>query len=406
MEHLLTEDLLCNQLQHSTKQLYRTGMVAQISLAISKPVSQQFACTLRVGEVGVLLAPSGAGKTSLFNAIAGINQASGFLKIGEHDTEQIELATYKRNIAYVTQTPVLFGHLSVGALLDVVSAQQARPFDIKWALEPLKLDTILHMRTLSLSGGQRQRLALLLAMIKGATLLLLDEVLTGQDPSTKLACITVIKTYLKRNQAAALIACHQLEDALALADIAFLQQQRAGIKQWQVMPISNGIHAYQQSLLNDCADTAQDQQTVCASAFLSVLHATTISHDPQLGLCEYRVAGQPCFSAYSPHISAKQSVLLVLRANRVAISKSLLPESSFVNQWQAKIVSIRPVSCQGEHGMLIDVTLVNQGALTTSQQDVVSVWITRLSYNQLHPKIGESWYLISKADAVSLSCLN
>lgn len=372
--------------------------VVRIAMALETPLKQQFNCTLQTGQIGVLLAPSGAGKTSLFNALTGLIEATGSFKVAADNVEQLSLATYKRNVAYVTQTSVLFNHLNIAELIDLVASQQHRAFDVSWALGPLQLQDKLHLRAAQLSGGQKQRVALVLAMIKGAPLLLLDEALTGQDLVVKQACIAVIRRYLLQNQAAALIACHQLADAVALADVAFVQQSEMGEKSWLAMPISQGVHAYQQQLL-DTVNAPMGAELHSAAEYLSVVDGETVSHHEMLGLTEFTVAGQSCYGAYSPHYALKQKVHVMLRADRAGLSKRRLPECSFVNQWSVQILSARTVSCLGEHGMLIDVNLAGEA----SQQVCLSVWITRLSYNQLQPKIGEYWYLIAKADAFSVT---
>lgn len=389
--------LASEPLQHN--QHHQQDTVLNVRLTLSLPFSQQFNCTLRAGEVGVLLAPSGAGKTTLFNALVGLHHANGSIKVGVTQQEQQRLKVHQRQLAYVTQKPVLFGHVTVRALINLVAKQQLQAFDVSWAIEPLKLSESLSLRATQLSGGQQQRLSLLLAMIKGTPVLLLDEVLTGLDHASKQATIAVIKRYLALQGAVALIACHQLEDALALADVAFVQSQDGEQKQWIEMPIGAGIHQYQlQNLMGKLAQPL-DEHSVCASQFVSLLSVKTVAHHTALGLTEYSLAGQSCFSALKSHLTPNEHTTLILRANRVGLAKTALVQSSFVNQWSVTIVDIRPVSWQGEQGMLIDTQILVRDDMQT--HDRLSVWITRLSFNQLQPKEGQHWYLISKADAVS-----
>ncbi|MCG7533466.1 ATP-binding cassette domain-containing protein [Pseudoalteromonas sp. OOF1S-7] len=378
---------------------------ATIDVQVSLPVSQRFSCTLLSGQVGVLLAPSGAGKTSLFNALAGLSPATGSIQVGSKGDEQIDLPAYQRRIAYVTQSPTLFGHLSIQALLNLVSAEQKNPFDVSWAVELLNLSGVLHLRAQQLSGGQQQRVALLLAMIKGAPLLLLDEVLSGQDHTMKHACIALIKEFLKQTNAAALMVCHQMEDALALADKALVLQDDGSCKHWQAMPVGAGLHLYQHQLLASAQGSSNGRENH-ASEFLSVVQATTLTHRASLGLTEYRLNGQACFSVHTPHTKPGQVVSLVLKANRVGLSRTIMPDSSFVNQWLATITSTREIVWQGEQGMLIDVKLVSRDDSDVAQCNDLSVWITRLSFNQLKPAVNEPWYLISKADALSFNSLH
>ena len=116
------------------------------------------------------------------------------------------------------------------------------------------------------------------------------------------------------------------------------------------------------------------------------------------------MAGQTCFTALAPTLACEQVVSLVLKANRVGLSRTLQPETSFVNQWQVIILGQRSVGWDGEQGILLDVALVDTcGETKHDNADRLSVWITRLSYNQLQPNIEEYWYLIGKADALSVN---
>ncbi|WP_350645868.1 ATP-binding cassette domain-containing protein, partial [Pseudoalteromonas sp. G24-MNA-CIBAN-0072] len=83
-----------------------------------------------------LLAPSGAGKTSLFQAIGGLSSAEGWIKVGDGHIDQIKLRPHQRQIAYVTQAPLLFSHLTINKLIALVAAQQRYPADIHWAIAP------------------------------------------------------------------------------------------------------------------------------------------------------------------------------------------------------------------------------------------------------------------------------
>lgn len=369
------------------------SVVAHIELNCTKPVSQQLDCQLKTSQITVLLAPSGAGKSSLFNAIAGVAPASGGLKVTGQ--QQLGMPAHKRRIAYVTQSPLLFDHLTIAALLKLVAKQQAQPFDISWAIDPLGLTDKLSCRAHQLSGGQRQRVALLLAMIKGAPLLLLDEALTGLDQFNKQACIGVIKDYLCKVQGAALLACHQLDDVLALADSCLLQHTRNDSTHWQMLPVDEGIEYYQQQLLK-----GQSRENIQGSQFTSLFYGQVHAHFPALGLTEYQVGGQRCFTAHNSDHQIGRVQPLILKANRLGLSKTALPESSFVNQLKVQITAFNPVNMGQEQGMLVKVRLVNSEQEGMHKLASLHVWITRLSFNQLQPTLNETWFLIGKADAL------
>ncbi len=374
------------------KEQYEQANV-EFDLFIERPVKQRFIASLGVEKIAVLLAPSGAGKTSLFNAIAGLAQCVGSLAVSTAG-QQLHLPAYQRQVAYVTQSPLPFEQFSVAKLIKLVAGQQAHPFDIQWALAPLGLADKLNHCCNQLSGGQRQRLALLLAMIKGAPLLLLDEVLTGLDQASKTQCIAVIRHYLKVCKASALVACHQLEDVLALADCVLLQLPQNDQSVWQMYPVETGLHHYQQTQL---MQTDPLTKQPCASQFISTFSATTMAHHAELGLNEYQVGEQTCFAGLNTNHQCDHDVTLMLKANRVGLAKQRLQDCSFVNQLQVQIEGVAPVNWQAEEGMLVEVSL------QAKQRHLISVWITRLSYLQLQPKPNEMWFLIGKADALSSS---
>lgn len=369
--------------------------VADFNITVEQPVKQHFICSLESQHIAVLLAPSGAGKTSLFNAIAGLSPCRGSIQVAAEPQER--LPTYQRHIAYVTQSALPFSGITVAKLIKLVTQQQATPFDVSWAIEPLGLSDKLTTPCQQLSGGQKQRVALLLAMLKGAPLLLLDEVLCGLDQTSKRHCIAVIRHYLKLANAAALVACHQFEDILALADSTLLQLKQGDNKVWQAYPVESGLRHYQQDGL-----LTEQQQAVkavrSASEFVSTFSATVIAHHYELGLSEYQVGQQRCFTRLNAHHTELQTVSLMLRANRVGIAKNALCQSSFVNQLKVQIEHVKEVSWQGEKGTLISVRL-----LTHAGAHLINVWITQLSYIQLQPQLSQTWYLIGKADAMHCS---
>ncbi len=145
------------------------------------------------GGVTALFGPSGAGKTSLVNMIAGLLKPDRG-RIVLDDTivfdaaAAINVSPHRRRIGYVFQEGRLFPHLSVRQNLDYGRRMSGRPsdpteFDRIAAL--LGVTHLLQRRPRMLSGGERQRVAIGRALLMQPRLLLLDEPLASLDAGHK-----------------------------------------------------------------------------------------------------------------------------------------------------------------------------------------------------------------------------
>jgi molybdate transport system ATP-binding protein len=143
--------------------------------------------------VTALFGPSGAGKTSLINMIAGLLRPDrGHIEVdGEvlDDTAKgIHVPAYRRRIGYVFQDARLFPHLSVEQNLDYGRRMNGLPPD---ATEQARIAKLLDLEALrqrrpgKLSGGEKQRVALGRALLSRPRLLLLDEPLGSLDEERK-----------------------------------------------------------------------------------------------------------------------------------------------------------------------------------------------------------------------------
>jgi molybdate transport system ATP-binding protein len=135
---------------------------------------------------------SGAGKTSVLHAIAGlVKPLSGHIEIDGRrlfDSERgIDIAPHRRHVGYVFQDTRLFPHLDVRRNLQYGrrpgDAANAFGFDAVVAL--LGIGPLLERRTVNLSGGEAQRIALGRALLSQPALLLLDEPLSMLDQARR-----------------------------------------------------------------------------------------------------------------------------------------------------------------------------------------------------------------------------
>jgi len=141
----------------------------------------------------VLFGPSGAGKTSIINMIAGLlaPDRGRIVLEGEvlfDDAARVNLAVWRRRIGYVFQEGRLFPHLSIKHNLDYgrwMGGHPADPAAFAHAVELLDIGHLLDRRPGKLSGGERQRVAVGRALLMRPRLLLLDEPLASLDSARK-----------------------------------------------------------------------------------------------------------------------------------------------------------------------------------------------------------------------------
>jgi molybdate transport system ATP-binding protein len=145
------------------------------------------------GGVTALFGPSGAGKTSLGNMIAGLLKPDrGRIELDDTTlfdaAKAINVPPHRRRIGYVFQEGRLFPHLSVRQNLDYGRRMSGRSRDageFERIAALLGITHLLHRRPRMLSGGERQRVAIGRALLMRPRLLLLDEPLASLDAGHK-----------------------------------------------------------------------------------------------------------------------------------------------------------------------------------------------------------------------------
>jgi molybdate transport system ATP-binding protein len=179
--------------------------------------------------VTALFGRSGAGKTSVVNAIAGILRPDrGRIVInGEpvFDSERgIDVPTPRRHIGYVFQEGRLFPHLNVLQNLRYAGLFSRGTSRSQFAhiVELLGLKDLLDRRPGNLSGGEKQRVAIGRALLSSPRLLLLDEPLASLDAHRKSEMLQYVELMRDEINVPVVYVSHAVEEVVRLADTVAL----------------------------------------------------------------------------------------------------------------------------------------------------------------------------------------
>jgi molybdate transport system ATP-binding protein len=181
------------------------------------------------GQVIGILGPSGAGKTSLLEIVAGLRPtASGFVQLDDlilmDGDKRRFLSPERRGIGYVPQDLALFPHLSVRKNLDYGRKAPAK-IDSEHVTKVLKIEALLDRSVTDLSGGQKQRVAFARALLASPRLLLMDEPLASLDPELKGKIIPYLQRIRDDFRVPMLYVSHSPDELTALCDLVIVMRE-------------------------------------------------------------------------------------------------------------------------------------------------------------------------------------
>ena len=178
--------------------------------------------TIADGEFIILVGPSGCGKPTTLNMIAGLEDiSSGELRIGGERVN--EKAPKDRDIAMVFQSYALYPHMTVRqniafplTLAKMKKDEIARKVDE--AAKILDLTDFLDRKPAQLSGGQRQRVAMGRAIVRDPKAFLMDEPLSNLDAKLRVQMRSEIARLQNRLGATTVYVTHDQTEAMTLGD--------------------------------------------------------------------------------------------------------------------------------------------------------------------------------------------
>lgn len=176
--------------------------------------------------VTALFGPSGAGKTSLVNLIAGLTKPDKGRMVLDgtvlfDSSRKINLPPERRGVGYVFQDGRLFPHLNVKSNLLYgmrLLPPERRHLDLDEVVELMGLSRLLKRRPATLSGGEKQRVAVGRALLTSPRLLLMDEPLASLDQARKQEVLPFLARLPKQLNMPIIYVSHSQPEVEFLAD--------------------------------------------------------------------------------------------------------------------------------------------------------------------------------------------
>ncbi|MGE9553687.1 iron efflux ABC transporter ATP-binding subunit FetA [Erwinia amylovora] len=192
------------------------------------PVSLQ----LNAGEFILLTGPSGSGKSTLLKIISTLLEPSGGeLLFKGQPVSGIKPESYRQQVSYCFQTPVLFGNTVYDnlALPWQIRQKKADVAVLKHWLKQVNLpEEMLEKKTEQLSGGEKQRVALLRNLQFLPEILLLDEITSALDEENKQMINQLIAGLVKEKGVAVIWISHDTAEISQARRVVTLATSREG----------------------------------------------------------------------------------------------------------------------------------------------------------------------------------
>lgn len=197
----------------------------------SKPALCDVSLSIPAGSMLALVGPSGSGKSTIAKLLAGFWDAeSGDILIGGHSIREYSQEELNRRIAYVEQETYLFDksimdNIRMGAPkvndAAVIEAAKRAGCDGFICALPDGYQTLVGAAGGRLSGGERQRIAIARAMMKDASIMILDEATASSDPENEASIQTALSAAAKGKTL--IVVAHRLATIVSAQQIAFVK---------------------------------------------------------------------------------------------------------------------------------------------------------------------------------------
>lgn len=332
-------------------------------------------CQLPGAGISAIYGASGSGKSTLLDCIAGLRRPEKGSCISFREQTWLDDTTFtppwQRKIGYVFQDARLFPHLDVRGNLEYAIRRRPGGLGLAQVVSWLDLEDFLSRHPEDLSAGQKQRVALARALLGNPRLLLLDEPLANLDKLASAELTAYLQQVAQELALPMLYVSHDMEEVSQLADHLLLLDQGRIVAQGPLLELCSRL------------DNRLSQEEQAAA----IIKADITGHDPNYGLTELNLEGQPLFVNQLTQASSEQRRLRI-PARHVSICRQRPTDSSILN---ILAVTIEEIEAGTGAVLMLRLAIGSQFMLAR---------ITRKSLDTLQLKVGDQVFAQVKSAAL------
>lgn len=282
------------------------------------------------GGVTALFGPSGAGKTSVINAVAGLTKPdTAFIRVGDHvlcDTSKgVHVPAHERRMGYVFQDARLFPTQTVEGNLDYPKRFHSRPAERSPIVDLLGISHLLKRYPRELSGGEAQRVAIGRALMSAPDVLLMDEPLAALDQARRDEILPYLDDLQRFSGLQILYVSHAMAEVARLADTIVLMRDGRVLRSGVASDILSDPSAVPEIGVREAG---------------AVIDARVLKHDAGDGLSALAISNGTLFL---PQVRAPEGAAMRVRilASDIILSKDKPDGLSALNILPAKVTTIQ-----------------------------------------------------------------